>query len=52
MAEKALTIAKYIVSKCSREGRPATGLALQKMLYDAQKDPAEQFFAGLQPGTR
>ena len=37
MAEKALTIAKYIVSKCSREGRPATGLALQKMLYDAQK---------------
>ncbi len=37
MAEKALTVAKYIISGCSQAGRPVTGLALQKMLYDTQK---------------
>lgn len=32
----ALTVAKYIIDKCFKEGRPITNLRLQKLLYFIQ----------------
>ena len=34
----AMTVAKYIVSKCTREKSPISNLQLQKLLYLIQKE--------------
>ena len=34
---RALEVAKYIVNKCSQEGKPVSNLQLQKILYYSQK---------------
>lgn len=35
---KALDIAKYVVAKCYKDGKPITNLKLQKILYFIQKE--------------
>lgn len=35
---EAITLAKYIVTKCTQEGKPVTNLELQKILFAIQKD--------------
>jgi uncharacterized phage-associated protein len=37
----AMTVAKYIVSKCTREKSPISNLQLQKLLYLIQKESLE-----------
>lgn len=39
---RAITLAKYIVTKCTQEGKPVTNLELQKILFAIQKDYLKQ----------